>query len=293
MKYTYSDEEDVGSDALSARRSNRQSGVSTPGEPNGPRFTASGRQVRSRHGGPYGESMLGGGMDSEEKLSNGALDGAVEDETGPTSHGRPQRGAQNSRVKSKIESGKHHGEDDSLDSMDEESDVTSSGGEWEGGDDEEPDDPMEDDDDDGDIEMSNGNEADEEDLRQSLVISLRYKKSDSSPPTKSVPGDRGLSKNISIPSAMSSDPGMIRPPHIAHVTTNQTEPNVGENSDDQWQDTQNAGPRVPAYDAASQNTPSEPKHVFSQEAATRGHTVGHTTESLPQHEPIIERIAKT
>uniref|UniRef100_A0A093US86 Extracellular matrix protein 3 n=1 Tax=Talaromyces marneffei PM1 TaxID=1077442 RepID=A0A093US86_TALMA len=62
LKYTYSDDEDIFSDDLPAtRRSTRNaSGVMTPAEPAGPTITASGRQVRARAGGIYGESMLSG-----------------------------------------------------------------------------------------------------------------------------------------------------------------------------------------------------------------------------------------
>ncbi|GAM34888.1 hypothetical protein TCE0_015f02767 [Talaromyces pinophilus] len=62
LKYTYSDDEDIFSDGLpTTRRSTRNaSGITTPGEPAGPTITASGRQVRARAGGIYGESMLSG-----------------------------------------------------------------------------------------------------------------------------------------------------------------------------------------------------------------------------------------
>lgn len=62
LKYTYSDDEDIFSDDLpTTRRSTRNaSGITTPGEPAGPTITASGRQVRARAGGIYGESMLSG-----------------------------------------------------------------------------------------------------------------------------------------------------------------------------------------------------------------------------------------
>ena len=58
-RYTYSDDEDVDTDEPSSKRS-RQSGISTPIEHNGPTITASGRQVKARSGGVYGESLLSG-----------------------------------------------------------------------------------------------------------------------------------------------------------------------------------------------------------------------------------------
>lgn len=62
QRYTYSDEEDEGfSDATgtASRRSARNTGTHTPVEV-GPTHTQSGRQVKSRHTGGYGESILSG-----------------------------------------------------------------------------------------------------------------------------------------------------------------------------------------------------------------------------------------
>jgi hypothetical protein len=60
MKYTYSDDEDDIYSDTTSRRSMRNTGTHTPAEPAAPTVTQSGRQVRSRHGGVYGESMLSG-----------------------------------------------------------------------------------------------------------------------------------------------------------------------------------------------------------------------------------------
>lgn len=182
-RYTYSDEEDGGSDALSTRRSNRQSGISTPAESNGPTFTASGRQVRSRHGGTYGETMLIGQQDAMEHSKTGGLDGAEDDEDEPVSRGRPRRAAQQNRPRAKPLSRKHTEGYDSLGSMDDESDVTSSGNEWDGGDEDEPDDHIDGEEEDEDVDMSDNSGAEEEEngLQQSLVVSLRYMKSRPSP----------------------------------------------------------------------------------------------------------------
>ena len=70
LKYTYSDDEDLLlSDEGPSRRSARNaSNTVTPAEPSRPRFTASGRQIRSRAGGLYGEALLTGQReDSEEE----------------------------------------------------------------------------------------------------------------------------------------------------------------------------------------------------------------------------------
>ncbi|EGD92558.1 hypothetical protein TESG_00131 [Trichophyton tonsurans CBS 112818] len=60
IKYTFSDDDDFSSGAFPSRRSTRnQSRASSPPENSGPTFTASGRQVKSRVGGIYGQTVLG------------------------------------------------------------------------------------------------------------------------------------------------------------------------------------------------------------------------------------------
>ncbi len=81
MKYTYSDdEEDFVEDDSRSRRSARNTGTSTPAEPT---ITQSGRQVRNRQGGAYGESML-----SETHAASDAAS-----ENGERAGGRPRRAA--------------------------------------------------------------------------------------------------------------------------------------------------------------------------------------------------------
>ncbi len=63
MRYTFDDEDEDDfslSDTIPARRSTRNSGVVTPADPNRPTVTASGRQVRARVGGLYGETLHSG-----------------------------------------------------------------------------------------------------------------------------------------------------------------------------------------------------------------------------------------
>jgi hypothetical protein len=87
MKYTFSEEEDEGySDATSTRRSTRNTGTHTPAEPAGPTITQSGRQVKSRQGGTYGESMLSGQATTADAISDDS-EGIV--------GGRPRRAAAN------------------------------------------------------------------------------------------------------------------------------------------------------------------------------------------------------
>lgn len=60
MKYTFSEDDDEIYSDNATRRSTRNTRNHTPVEPAGPTITQSGRQVKARHGGAYGESMLSG-----------------------------------------------------------------------------------------------------------------------------------------------------------------------------------------------------------------------------------------
>ena len=185
IRYTYSDEEEGGSDALSVRNSTRQSGVSTPAEPAGPTFTASGRQVKSRVGGAYGEIIHSGQHEESEQPAVGIIKDTGEGEEQPTSTGRPRRSGYKVGVSQKPRSRQHIEGYNSVDDMEDESDATSSGGEWEGGDDDDDaNDNIADEEDDGDVDISEDDASDiEEEEReegygrmQSLVVSLRYQK---------------------------------------------------------------------------------------------------------------------
>ncbi|KAL8683733.1 MAG: hypothetical protein Q9186_000367 [Xanthomendoza sp. 1 TL-2023] len=177
MKYTYSEEEDGGSDALSTRRSNRQSGFSTPVEPARPTVTASGRQVKSRYGGAYGETVLSGQRDNGREPSIGGGDGARDDGDAHTAGMRPGRAT---RGKRKPRGGAHIAANNSTEEPDDESDATNSGQEWDAGDDNEVDDHA--DDEVEDEEMNDNISEDEIALNEgslqprSLVVSLRYAK---------------------------------------------------------------------------------------------------------------------
>ena len=201
IKYTFSDDDDDEGSDFSTRRSTRNSGISTPGEPAGPTFTASGRQVRTRHHGAYGEILHSGqqdaiSQDNEHDRSSQDGNNGITDE-GPTSRTRsrssvPPRQSNGPRGRAHIEGY------NALDEMDDESDATSSGNEWDGGDDDEDnvDGNMADDD---DVEMadeSDMEEAQDELAQQSLVVSLRYqRKPEGSSPSRatepvSVNGER-------------------------------------------------------------------------------------------------------
>lgn len=161
LRYTFSDEEDFDSDNLGARRSARTSGRDTPAAPSGPTVTASGRQVRSRATGLYGETLLSGQVSDRASPATGDYVRSDASEEPQQSRGRAtraaNRGAANGRPSNRA-----------LDSEDED-DATS----WDGGDEDE-DEPEQmdlDDDEEPDAESS---EEDEE--PHTLMVTLRYGK---------------------------------------------------------------------------------------------------------------------
>ena len=152
--------------------------------------------------------MLSGRADASETRSNGAMEAAEgDDEDPPVSRGRARRATQQNGARPKPQLRKHIEGYNSLDSMDDESDAASSGG-WDGGDDDESDDHVEDDEEDEDVEMSDAEENDSEgedgNAHRSLVVSLRYLKSQPSP-SRDIPG-ANISKDSSPPARMPADP---------------------------------------------------------------------------------------
>ncbi|KMP03101.1 hypothetical protein CIRG_02793 [Coccidioides immitis RMSCC 2394] len=153
IKYTFSDEEDF-SEGLTSRRSTRQQARgSTPAEPPGPTFTASGRQVKARVGGIYGETIT-----ARQRTDSAQTAGLI--------NGRPQRSTRSNGLTQSYQTESYN----SVDAMDEddEPETVSSGQEWEGGDENTVDE---------DEDMSDVGSLDEEDtVRPSLVVQLRYGK---------------------------------------------------------------------------------------------------------------------
>lgn len=152
--------------------------------------------------------MLSGRVDASETRSNGAIEEAEGDDEGPpVSRGRARRTTQQNGARPKPQPRKHIEGYNSLDSMDDESDAASSGG-WDGGDDDESEDHVEDDEEDEDVEMSDAeeNDSEEEDYNahQSLVVSLRYLKSQL-PPPKDI-SDATVSRDNSPRASMPTDP---------------------------------------------------------------------------------------
>ena len=225
MKYTFSDEEEGASDAPSTRRSNRYSGASTPAEAAAPVFTASGRQVRSRHGGAYGETTLDGHQDDQGPPTTKAFDGQDEDDgVGVATRGRT-RGTSRNGVGRSVKSRNHTNGLDALDTMDDESDATSSGEEWDGGNDDDDDEVGEEESHEA-TDLSDASNSDElEDIigtgRQgSLIVSLRYSQKKPEPPL--VQAEVGQSSN-SVPDQTPSLP-LTNGHHLAPTGSIQEDP---------------------------------------------------------------------
>ena len=155
LRYNFSDMDDVDSDDAPVRRSGRQSRES-PAPQTGPTVTASGRQVRSRATGAYGETLHSGQTTDRASPATGDY---VRSEVSE----EPQRG-RSTRVGNRSEP---RGLNHTVDSDDE--DATS----WDGGDEEDEPEPMDVDDEEDEEEAS----ADEQDPEQhSLMVTLHYGK---------------------------------------------------------------------------------------------------------------------
>jgi hypothetical protein len=181
---------------VSTRRSNRQSGISTPAEPTGPTFTASGRQVRARVGGTYGETRTGGTHTHEADNSEAMAlcdDSAQEPQDEPMGRTRSRGVVPKPQTNGKR---KHIDGYNEVDDMDDESEASMSGEEWNGGDDDdEVDDNIVDDEDDEDADRSDSaGTADEEDelSKPSLLVSLRYPKKQETPGAGELLEENGL-----------------------------------------------------------------------------------------------------
>ncbi|GAB7355244.1 hypothetical protein MBLNU459_g5795t1 [Dothideomycetes sp. NU459] len=182
MRYTFSDGEEDDSDATSTRRSTRHSGHSTPAD-SGPVVTASGRQVRPRGGGMYGESLLSGqATNAEDTPMSGDFDGSETSDVLHDGHARATRsGGRSAAPLDGSRKRKHVDTYNSLDDMSDEDDAASSGNEWDGGDDEDVDDNLadEEDDDDDDAVSVVGDDLDEG--PRSLIVKLQLNRR---PPTQ-------------------------------------------------------------------------------------------------------------
>ncbi|KAG9247105.1 hypothetical protein BJ878DRAFT_415581 [Calycina marina] len=176
MKYNYSDgeEEDTGySDATTNRRPTRNTRHHTP---EGPTVTLSGRQVKARQGGMYGESMLSGRGNSAAPATYG-----TSEEPDGSADSRPRRAAAAKAVTGWTAKPKSH--IDVYNPVDETDSDDDDASEQDYGDDEEEDEmlPVEEDDDDdvGDISDEDMEATHAE--KKSLVVKLSIKKTPTPP----------------------------------------------------------------------------------------------------------------
>lgn len=197
-RYTFDEDDDFISDGT--RRSTRNA---SPVE-SGPVVTASGRQVKSRVGGVYGESLSSDQRQVHDYNSGvGEPEGEDSEDEMPTTipNGRYQRAA-----KAKPNATKSPGRDEGDDGMDTDSDEKpDDGDEWSGNEDE----PDEDDESEGEMsdddDLGQGAISDDEgDAQKSLVVQLRYRpqKTPIPPssrvrtPRASTPNDDNVEKSI-------------------------------------------------------------------------------------------------
>ena len=187
IKYTFSDEEEGASDAPSTRRSNRQSGLSSPAELNKPIFTNSGRQIRSRSGNAAGDSVVTGQPRIPELPTNGASDSIMDVGEESRVAGRTRQSDLRHALPNESRPRKHIEGYNVLDEMEYESDASSTEEDWDGVDDDDidgniaDDDDEEDDDDTSSEERSIGSgerevDAKIKDQHNSLIVALRYQK---------------------------------------------------------------------------------------------------------------------
>ncbi|KAF2219731.1 hypothetical protein BDZ85DRAFT_242935 [Elsinoe ampelina] len=166
QRYTYDDEDDFEESDFSVRRSGRHSDRSTPAEARGPVVTASGRQVRAREGGMYGESLLSNQVMNADSLADDDLDGS--ELSGPTR--RASRSAANG-TNGIPKKRKHIDTYNEVDEMSDEDDAASSAG-WNSADNEE-DGGRDDFGDDGTDELGGDSDDSLGDEPSSLIVKLR------------------------------------------------------------------------------------------------------------------------
>jgi hypothetical protein len=194
LRYTFSDMEDVDSDDAPVRRSGRQSRES-PVPQAGPTVTASGRQVRSRATGAYGETLHSGQTTDRASPATGDYvrsDVSEEPQRGRSTRtgNRPEPRALNRTIDS------------------DEEDATS----WDGGDEEDEPEPMDVDEDDDEENAS----TDEQDPEQhSLVVTLHYGKGK---PTDTEEEDPSVPISDPSDTAVLSN-GTSNPPVVAATST--------------------------------------------------------------------------
>ncbi|KAI1005620.1 hypothetical protein K3495_g2597 [Podosphaera aphanis] len=117
IKYTYSDDEETHAIANNSRRSTRNNGTHISQESNGPTITQSGRMVKSRQGGAYGETISGKTRSAAALIDYDILEKENNKDSGPCA-GRPRRVTANNGLYAKQQNGP-------LEDLDEDDEISS------------------------------------------------------------------------------------------------------------------------------------------------------------------------
>lgn len=253
MKYTFSDEEEE-SDALGVRRSRRGSGRGTPAAPAGPTVTASGRQVKSRATGAYGESLLSGQQGDAPSPASGEYARSNASEEPYATRGRATRA--NGKEANGRRPGRAHIETyNSVDEMDDD-EATS----WDGGDeDEEEPEPMELED---DAEDSAPDTSEDEEPK-SLVVHLKYAKGTKPAPSHSAPAQNGATPGGQVVFGSSLEQATVtqKPPQpVAEPAPQASMPSTPQPA---ITDSVTAAGQSEQPAALTENTTSVPSHLKS------------------------------
>lgn len=198
LRYTYDQDDDFDSDDAPVRRSGRQSARDSSPMHAGPTVTASGRQVRSRATGTYGETLHSG--QTTDRASPATGEYIRSDVSEEPRQGRSTRAGNRSHLNREMDS-------------EEEDDATS----WDGGDEEEEPDQMDLDDDEDDDDLADQS-SDEEQEPQSLVVTLQYRKntSNTSSETKPEPTPvNGVAQQSDVPMVDAGAPLKQETPAVA------------------------------------------------------------------------------
>ncbi|KAF2623997.1 hypothetical protein BU25DRAFT_493900 [Macroventuria anomochaeta] len=197
QRYTYDEGDDFDSDDAPVRRSSRQSARDSSPMHSGPTVTASGRQVRSRAAGTYGETLHSG--QTTDRASPATGEYVRSDVSEEPRQSRSTRAGNRSHLNREMDS-------------EEDDDATS----WDGGEEEEEPDQM--DLDDGDEDDLADQSSDEEQEPQTLLVTLHYRKQPSniSDETNSEPAStNGAKHNADIPMSDVGAPLQPAAPAIA------------------------------------------------------------------------------
>ncbi|KAF1351646.1 hypothetical protein EJ07DRAFT_33350, partial [Lizonia empirigonia] len=204
QRYTYDEGDDFDSDDAPVRRSGRQSARDSSPMHSGPTVTASGRQVKSRATGTYGETLHSG--QTTDRASPATGEYMRSDMSEEPRQGRSTRAGNRSHLNREMDS-------------EEDDDATS----WDGGDEEEEADHMDIDDDDDDDLADQSSEEEQE--PETLVVTLHYRKkplSNSSEPKPDPASLNGTERQTNVSVAdVSTPPQPAAPPVVAALPPSQ------------------------------------------------------------------------